>query len=582
MKRPENARVSLPLPGIRWRGFTLQMFLVTILPLTALLAGVVIVSQSLHRREMTSLVGDRNLRAVRAAAVSLEGQLIHLGYSLRVAARLLGDPADLGQLQPNIDLVEPEFGGGLALFTPAGELVAATVEADYWIDMPVKMAEFWEDLRHQPAERVSFSRSLFVLDDGNILALAGTTARSGNLLVGAFWPQRLIQEMLTGAAASPQSALLVSDGAGRTLFRSGSLPEASREGMQTGAAAALDLESGVDYYPSPDGDIVVAFAPIPPAGWALVIAEAWEQNAPPFLSTTQAAPLLLLPLLVLALAALWFGARQIVQPIQELEQLAARLARGEFQAIHQPVGGIEEIRRLQSGLERMAEDLQSAQSALRGYIGAITAGVENERRGLARELHDDTLQTLIALHQRVQLAALNAAGEEEASLRDLRGMIQKAIGNLRRLVRGMRPIYLEELGLAAALEMLANETNQANGVSVMFELQGEPVRLDAEVELALYRMAQEALNNASRHAQASRIEVGLDYGVDRLRLIIRDDGRGFELPAAREAFARQGHFGLLGLRERADLISADMRIETSPGQGTLVEVSLPIQRGSKG
>lgn len=576
MSRSNKSGVSLPLPGVRWRGFTLQMFLVIILPLTLLLVAVVIVSQSLHRREMTSLVGDRNLRAVRAAAESLQEQLIHVGYSLRVAARFSGGPDGLKQLQPNLDLVEADFDGGLALFNPAGELIEATAAADYWTEIPAAMPDFWERLLAQPAGQVTYARGLLEQDGGAPLALAATRAGDDRLLVGAFFPRRLIQEMLSGAVAGPQAALLVSDGEQRVIFQSGGLPGGGSEGQLAGVAAALEMESGVNYYPSPNGEIVVAFAPILPAGWALVIAEAWEEIASPFLSVTQAAPLLLVPLLVFALVALWFGARQVIQPIQQLEQQTASLARGDFQAIHQPVGGIEEIRRLQSGLELMADDLQAAQAALRGYIGAITAGVENERLSLARELHDDTLQTLIALHQRVQLAALNATSAEQTSLRDLQDMIQQAIGNLRRMVRGMRPIYLEELGLAAALEMLASETADATGAPVDFRLSGEPVRLPADVELAFYRMVQEALNNAVRHARAERIEVSLTYGENRLRLAVRDDGRGFELPAGRESFARQGHFGLLGLRERAELIGAELRIETAPGMGTLVEVSLAV------
>ncbi len=576
MKKADRTGLSLPLPGIHWRGFTLQLFLITILPLTALLVAVVIISQSLHHREMTSLVGDRNLRAVRAAAQSLQEQLVHLGYSLQVAARLSGRPANLDRLQPNLDLFAEDFDGGLALFSRQGELITSTPEAAGWADFPTIMPDFWQDLLAQPVERVAFARQLYLAQNASPLALAGAPATDGSLLVGAFSPQGLVQGMIAGAIGAPQAAVRISDSAGQVIFQSGSLPEGGVQGQDEGIAAALAMESGVNYYSSPHGDIVVAFAPVLPAGWALVIAEAWEQIASPFLSTTQAAPLLLVPLLVLALIALWFGARQIIQPIQELEKRASDLARGDFQGIHQPVGGIEEIRRLQGGLERMADDLQSAQAALRGYIGVITASVENERRSLARELHDDTLQTLIALNQRVQLAALNAEGDEQASLRALEAMIQKAMDNLRRMVRGMRPIYLEELGLASALEMLANEITQSSGAPVDFTVRGEPVRLAAEVELALYRMAQEALNNAARHAAAGRIEVGLEFEAGLLRLSVGDDGRGFTLPAARATFARQGHFGLLGLHERAELIGAHLRIQAAPGNGTVIEVSLPL------
>ncbi|MCE1254309.1 MAG: histidine kinase, partial [Anaerolineae bacterium] len=103
---------------------------------------------------------------------------------------------------------------------------------------------------------------------------------------------------------------------------------------------------------------------------------------------------------MLAVIALWFGARRIVQPLQTLEKKASELAQGNFASIHQPVGGIKEIRNLQYELIEMADNLKSARQSLHYYIGAITNSVENERRSLARELHDDTIQSLIALKQR--------------------------------------------------------------------------------------------------------------------------------------------------------------------------------------
>ncbi len=566
---------SLPLPGLRWRGFTLQLFLITILPLTALLVTIVLVSQSLHRREMTGLVGDRDLQAVRSAADGLREEFSHVTYSLRMVSRLLGDTTNLTKPNPNQDLINSDFDGGLAIYSRQGELLSSSNQAIYWQELPVALPDYWDALLAEPVDRVDFSHILLDnLGEGR-LALAGLQQSDGSLLVGAFTPERLIQAMLSGSLASSQSALLITDGQRQIIYQSGVLPAGGDQGQQAGITAALGLESGVNYYSTPQGEVVVAFTPILPPGWSLVIAENWEETASPFLSTTQSAPLLLVPLLVLALLALWFGARQIIQPIQELERKAARLAHGDFHAIYEPVGGIEEIRSLQDGLKRMADELQSAQTALRGYIGAITAGVENERRSLARELHDDTLQSLIALNQSVQLTSLNAASSEEReSLRQVQDRVQQAIGSLRRLVRGMRPIYLEELGLASALEMLASETAAEIGIPVDFVQRGSPLRLESDVELALYRMAQEALHNAARHAQASRIEVGLEYESGGVCVSVRDNGCGFNLPEARESFARQGHFGLLGLHERADLIGAQLRIESSVGRGTLVEVIL--------
>ena len=233
---------------------------------------------------------------------------------------------------------------------------------------------------------------------------------------------------------------------------------------------------------SANGEHLVAFSPVQPFGWGLVLEESWEEIASPLLRATQSAPLILAPVLLLAIVALWFGARQIVQPLQSLEKSAGQLAAGDFAAIRQPVGGISEIRHLQDALVETAAALEAAQAALHGYIGALTAGLENERRALARELHDDTLQALIALNQHVQLAALHAradtpagpsgiptgplptaAASQKQDLLDLQGQVGQTIHNLRRAIGGLRPIYLEDLGLVAALRMLVRETEQIPG-----------------------------------------------------------------------------------------------------------------------
>jgi signal transduction histidine kinase len=275
--------------------------------------------------------------------------------------------------------------------------------------------------------------------------------------------------------------------------------------------------------------------------------------------------------------ALWFGLRWIVKPLQALESKAATLAWGEFSAIEQPVGGIAEIRRLQSELIHMARKVKAAQQSLHSYIGAITAGQEDERRRLARELHDDTIQSLIALKQRVQLAQLAAKdGHSENSLTEVVSLTEQAIENVRRQTRALRPIYLEDLGLVTALEMLAREASQAADIPVEFLRRGTEVRLNPNVELALYRMAQEALNNVNRHAQASQAYLNISFTPQEVTLQVADNGKGFDVPKSPAEFAPGGHFGLLGLYERAELIGARLEIYSSPGQGSQITVHLPV------
>ena len=139
----------------------------------------------------------------------------------------------------------------------------------------------------------------------------------------------------------------------------------------------MNGESGIDYFQSSDGEHVTAFSPVSPVGWGLMIEEGWEDISNPYLVNTQSAPLILVPVFLLALLAIWFGARRIVTPLQKLEKQAANLAAGDFDAINPPVGGIEEIRNLQAELIDMADKLKTAQHTLHNYIGAITAGVES-------------------------------------------------------------------------------------------------------------------------------------------------------------------------------------------------------------
>jgi signal transduction histidine kinase len=225
----------------------------------------------------------------------------------------------------------------------------------------------------------------------------------------------------------------------------------------------------------------------------------------------------------------------------------------------------------------MASQLQAAQKSLHSYIGAITQGQEAERLRLARELHDDTIQSMIALKQRVQLARMPRKKDSPLpELDELESLIEQTIDNLRRTTRALRPIYLEDLGLMAALEMLVRETGQTSGLQVDFSSSGTERRLPAEVELALYRMAQEALNNTVHHAQARQASVRMEFNPQAAILEISDDGKGFEVPKTPAGFTAQGHFGLLGLYERAELIGARLEIVSSPGKGAHLKIYLPI------
>jgi signal transduction histidine kinase len=361
----------------------------------------------------------------------------------------------------------------------------------------------------------------------------------------------------------------------RLLFVGGTLAQETLGPDHPGVTEALQGESGVLYVKKAKTEHVVAYSPIEPTGWALITEEEWEMVVSPSLQLTQMAPLVMVPAFILALIAIWFGAKQIVQPLQRLESKAAALARGDFEAIKEPVGGILEVQHLQMELTEMSRKVQAAQNGLHDYIGAITSAQEDERMRLARELHDDTIQAVIALKQRVQLAQKSVKDQHgRQSLAELETLAEQTIENLRRLTRALRPIYLEDLGLVTALEMLARETSQNNQMVVDFHKTGQERRLSHEVELSLYRIAQEALNNVVKHSKATHADLKISFTTAEINMEVSDNGHGFLVPKSPTEFAPSGHFGLLGVHERADLISARLEIESALGKGTSLKVRL--------
>lgn len=563
----------------RWRSIPslpLQLFIITVLPLTVLLLAIAFGSLELHQRAMRSMVGERDERATRAASAAISEQLNHRRSAVRsVAQQAAGTTAGPGEALAAADYLLPDFEGGLALYTLAGDLLAASNDPAIWQNRPIR-----QQLASLAAAPSADSATFLGLFPDPVLAedLMLVAATAGDVVaVGAFSPRSLARRALSDIFGGGElvAATMITAG-GTILYQTGSSPRAGEApATRPGVADALRGESGTTYLTMAGEEYVIAFSPVPPVDWALVIEEPWRGMTDPLLRTTELAPLILIPVLVVALLALWFGARQVVQPLQSLEQKATRLGWGDFAAIEEPVGGIDEIRRLQTELVHMARKVQLAQQSLRGYLGAMTTGQEEERRRLARELHDDTIQSLIALNQQIQLAQMTAVDAQQAArLAFMQQMAEQTVADLRRLTRDLRPIYLEDLGLAPALEMLSRDAGRTMNIPVAFERVGREQRLPPDVELALYRIAQEGLSNIARHAQAHTAVVRLQFGDVEVCLTVRDDGRGFEVPESPADMAPSGHFGLLGVQERAEAIGAHLRIASSPA-GTELAVCLP-------
>jgi len=242
---------------------------------------------------------------------------------------------------------------------------------------------------------------------------------------------------------------------------------------------------------------------------------------------------------------------------------------------------ITEIDALGRDFSRMAAQIESYRAGLRRYVGAMTHSQEEERRRLARELHDETVQSLLTIARRLELyQASESDPERQARLAELQTLVSDTLRGLRQISRDLRPLVLEDLGLIPALRTLVRAAREGVGAvpHARLEVSGPPVILEAEQELALYRITQEALTNIRRHAHATGVRVDLVFDGSTVRLDIGDDGWGFEVPSSFNEFAQRGSFGLMGIQERVWAVGGTLSIKTAPGHGTRLSVTMPIEK----
>ena len=203
---------------------------------------------------------------------------------------------------------------------------------------------------------------------------------------------------------------------------------------------------------------------------------------------------------------------------------------------------------------------------LRRYAQEVTRAQERERARIARDLHDVIAQQLVLLTRR--LDDLDDEGPPPAELRTLAADL---LDTVRRVSRGLRPTVLEDLGLVPALQALTADLDERTSIETALHVRGQSRRLSSDTALTLYRIAQEALHNAERHADPTRIDVAVDFRPHAVSLNVTDDGRGFDTSSDDTP---EG-LGLLGMRERAELAGGQLDVTTARGRGTTVTARVP-------
>ncbi len=220
------------------------------------------------------------------------------------------------------------------------------------------------------------------------------------------------------------------------------------------------------------------------------------------------------------------------------------------------------------------------QESIRFYLRKVLVVQEEERKRIARELHDDTAQSLLLLIHKLdaQISDRNAGLTKPVreKLTELNELAKEILMGIRRYSQQLRPAILDDLGLISALEWMADSLAREKGIEVDVQLKIQSSELTREAQLVLFRIAQEALSNIRKHAGASKVVIKLESEADKKRMIIADNGKGFTVPARLGDLSNQEKFGLIGMRERAQLLNGTMSINSELDKGTSIAIEIPV------
>jgi len=302
--------------------------------------------------------------------------------------------------------------------------------------------------------------------------------------------------------------------------------------------------------------------------------------------------LLFVTLIVVVIVLALLLSRVLTRPILALKQGADEIGRGKLD-YKLNVTSQDELGDLANSFNKMSADLKTyieelkstaaeniakertIRENLRLYMQQVSQAQEDERKRIARELHDDTVQALVVISR--QLDDL-ASGTSDISADDIREEVRKVTRDIRQFSHQLRPSILDDLGLIPALKWLATQLDKNYGITVKTKVTGEQRPLPAESELMLFRIVQEALTNVRKHSRATEVTVTIDFSGETVTVVIEDNGRGFNVPDSVEDLTKRGKLGLVGIQERAQLLGGTVTIESRRGKGTRLTIAIATER----
>lgn len=284
---------------------------------------------------------------------------------------------------------------------------------------------------------------------------------------------------------------------------------------------------------------------------------------------------------LLGVLAAWWLTRLFAHPIEELVQLTRAVKAGDY-TVKAPVRAADEVGELAAAFNDMTEGIAQKEATRQRLLRQVLRAAEEERRRVARELHDHTGQSLTSLI--ALLGALESQCEPgvlRQRLAEIREHVELSLREVHDLSVALRPSVLDDVGLMPALERHCRTFARRVGVEVVCAEDGlADRRLPPEVELTLYRVVQEALTNAVRHGQAQRIRVDVQRTATGVLATVRDNGRGFEAQDWLTRSLAENKLGLVGIEERVTLLGGSFCVESQPGRGATVYADIPWRGGA--
>lgn len=327
----------------------------------------------------------------------------------------------------------------------------------------------------------------------------------------------------------------------------------------------------------PDGRFyTIAVYPMLQRNLFVLAAVSWDKLLGPMVSLTTFWPFIMGILGLIGIFSVYIMWQKVIMPLKDLEEEVSMLSWGEEVPLRNAPEAVTELQKLREALVVLANSAIDKVQLSRRYVNDLVKVQEEERARISREIHDGPLQDLTALIQRLRLLSLDMDSpvEREKQLHEAESAAMAGVREMRELCNNLTPPWLD-LGIVQALTELSERQSSQLNIKIHLDLQEIP-DLPDDATLAFFRVAQEAVNNSARHAEAENVHISLKNTGKMILLQIEDDGKGFEVLDNFTELRVQGHRGLSNMRERMSIVGGHFSIFATPGKGTVIRCELPL------